>query len=256
MDRPYLSWLRPSFLLFGLVCAIAGGASAYIVSAQQPKVYEAKALLIAQTMGDTFAEVAVSRPLLQAVVDQLDLQTDPDALGAQIEARPSRTSALLTVVARDPNASRAAAIANAVADQLVQRAPDISGSSPDTQRSIMDDLASLRAEIARNEAASAALAAKSSPTASERQQLELLQSQLGVLRSIQASLLEVGVTYSKTLLTNLAPAEPPAQPASPQPALAAALAAVLGLAVGLGSLLSLRFVDERLRSPRTAKVSN
>jgi capsular polysaccharide biosynthesis protein len=236
-----------------LVCALVGAASAFLISTQVAKVYEARATLVAQTIADTFAAVAVSKPVLGAVVAQLHLPVTPAALADRVEARPSRTSALLTIIASDPDAERAAAIANAVADQLVLMAPQITGSSSDTERAIQADLATLQTEIARTEIAADALSKESDLTEAQRATLQVLQSQLATLVSVRSSLLDFTLSYSKSLLTRFASADAPSQPSSPQPQYAAAVGGLLGFALGMGCALVLNYAL-LLPGPRIAKT--
>src|SRR5512143_1541816 len=126
--RSAIQLLRPA-LTFGLICGIVAGAAAFLAASQLPKVYEARATLVVPTMADTFAEVADSRLLLQDVVSRLGLSVAPETLAPRINAFPSKTSALLTIVAQDSDPEMAAMLADAVATGLVRLAPEIIGSS-------------------------------------------------------------------------------------------------------------------------------
>ena len=242
MNRSYPTWLLGTSLRFGLLCAVAGAAAAFLTSAQLPKVYEARASLIAPTMAETYAEVAVSSAVMSEVVSRLQLSITAEALAGSVDARASRTSALLTIDVSDPDPHQAARIANAIADQLVRMAPTITGSSPDAQASIQADLATLQGLITQTEEEEAALSTETDLTPAQREQLEALQSQLTVLLSVRSSLLASAVTYSETVLTVLAPAQPSAEPTAPQPIFASAAAGLLGFATGVGVTVLVAFV--------------
>ena len=213
---------------------MAGVTGAFLTSAQLPKVYEARASLIAQTLAETYAEVAVSSAVLNEVVSQLRLSTTAEALAESVDARASRTSAMLTIDASDGDAGQAAMIANAIADQLVRLAPTITGSSSDALASIEEDLASLQALISETVAAAAALSTETDLTSSQREELQALESRLTILFSVRSSLLGSAVSTSQTILTVLAPAEPPTEPTSPRPVAAGAVGGLLGFATGMG----------------------
>lgn len=232
-----------------IVAATAVGAlAALLVSSQLPTMYEGRASLIAQTMASTYAEVAKSRPVLEHVIATLGLTVTPEVLSQNVDARPSQTSALLTIVARDPLAPRAAAIANAIANRLVQMAPGISGSSAEAQQAIQDDLATVQDEIERAEATISELSAKPELTPDERVQLESQHAQFASLLSLRASLQSTVISYSQTVVTILAPAVPPTDPSSPKVVLASVVGGLAGLTIGLGIVLLPAYV--RSQDPR------
>jgi uncharacterized protein involved in exopolysaccharide biosynthesis len=233
ISRSAIPLLGPA-LVFGLLCGIVGAGSAFIAASQLPKVYEARASLIAPTMADTFAEVADSRLLLQDVVSRLGLSVTPEALAGMISAFPSKTSALLTIVAHDSDPVRAAAIADAVAAGLVQMAPDISGSSSEAASSIDADLTTTQAEIARTEGEIAALSSAATVTPADRAEVLTLQTQLATLLGVRTSLLTLRMSYSQTALTVLGDAQVPTKPAAPQSGLAVGLGGLAGIILGIG----------------------
>ncbi len=139
MEQFLLNFIRRWLWLLGLATLIAG-ATAYWVSAQEPNIYEGKARLIVgpgvdslnpdldalRTGGkllQTYAELATTRPVLQAVIDDNKLDTTPDRLKAQIKVTSNEETQILTIRAEDQDPSQAAAIANTVADILVRISP-------------------------------------------------------------------------------------------------------------------------------------
>ena len=224
-------------VLAGLICGVVGAAAAFIAANQLPKSYEARVSLVAPSMADTFAEIADSRLLLERVTARLHLQVTPDALAGRVNATASRTSSLLTVVALDSDPAQAAAIANAVAQELVLIAPDITGSSTDSRSAIDGDLATAQSQIDQTEAAIATLVAKTELTAAERTTVTTLQSQLVSLLGVRSSLLTLRSSPSLSGLTNLGAADTPTKPSSPQVTLLAAIGALFGIAIGMGAYL-------------------
>jgi capsular polysaccharide biosynthesis protein len=226
-------------LLAGLICGVVGAVAAFVVANQLPKSYQAHVSLVAPTMADTFAEIADSPLLLTRVTTRLHLQVTPDALAGRVNATASRTSALLTIVALDSDPAQAAAIANAVAEELVLISPDITGSSTDSRSAIDGDLATAQSQIEQTQAAIATLVQQPSLTPTEHAQVTTLQSQLVSLLGVRSSLLTLRSSPSLAGLTSLGAAETPTKASSPQVTLLALIGALFGIAIGLGASLLL-----------------
>lgn len=239
--RQHLRLLR-AHLWVVLACALVGAGSAYLVSSRLPKVYEARATLIAQTMATTFAEVGRSRPVLASVIEELGLSMTPEALAQNVEVKASQTSALLTVLAHDADPATAAAIATGIANGLVERAPEITGTSAADGAAIQADLARVQADIERVDAAAKELTAKTFLTPSEEVQLQSLRAQLATLLSVRTSLLNVAITYSQSIVTVLSPGVAPTEPSSPRITLNAALGGIAGLVLGIGAVLGVAYL--------------
>ncbi len=131
----YLNIVRRWIWLLALAAMIAGGTALWVYN-HQPPVYAAQAKLVVgpgvdspnpdlnalRTGGQlmqTYAQLATTRPVLQAVISDLGLRTTPEQLMQKIEVRSDAETQILTIRARDGDPARAAAIANAVADTLV-----------------------------------------------------------------------------------------------------------------------------------------
>ncbi|HEY8239598.1 MAG TPA: Wzz/FepE/Etk N-terminal domain-containing protein, partial [Candidatus Limnocylindrales bacterium] len=133
--RRLLAIARSRFPL--LVAGIlVGGGLAVLVSSLQPKVYEAKTtlivgqslsgvatdfnqLLVSQRLSATYAAVATTRPILVAVIGELGLATTPEELIKRVRSSAQLDSTLLTLSAQDSDRNRAAAIASALAEELI-----------------------------------------------------------------------------------------------------------------------------------------
>ena len=128
-----------------IVAVLLAAGVAFAVSSQLPKAYEAKAtlivgqslsavnpdytqILVSQRLSTTYATVATTRPILDAVIAQLGLGVTSDELLKQVRADAPLDSTLLSIVAQDADPARAAAIANALATQLIAASPAIQGS--------------------------------------------------------------------------------------------------------------------------------
>ena len=145
MEQFLLNLIRRWFWLIGLATLIAG-ATTYWVSAQEPTIYVGKARLIVgpgvdslnpdldalRTGGkllQTYAELATTRPVLQAVINDHRLDINPDMLKKQIKVTSNEETQMLTISVQDEDPTQAAAIANTVADMLVRMSPSGAGGS-------------------------------------------------------------------------------------------------------------------------------
>jgi capsular polysaccharide biosynthesis protein len=171
------AWLP---LLVASVVLAAGVA--FVVSSQLPKAYEAKATLlvgqslsavnpglsqiqVSQNLSPTYATVATTRPILDAVVTKLGLGVTSDELRGQVRADAPSGSTLLFIVAQDADPVRAAAIANALAEQLIAASPAVQGPQAEFEASIDGELKATQGQITATQAQADALSALLNPTA-------------------------------------------------------------------------------------------
>lgn len=250
MDLP-----RRASILFrqiGLIVAgtLLAGVAAFVVAGALPKTYEATATLIvgssaspataggaaqatSQRLSQTYADLATTGPLLQKVIDKLQLGTNVDELRGRIRADAPSASTILRVAARDPDPNRAAAIANGIATELVASAA-VPARAPETQTFINDQLSQLQAQIQATQADISRLSGLPARSSSQEQDLQLAQTRLVTLQSTYASLL-ASSGASANPLSVVESAAAPLQPSSPQPLLiaivVAAIAVILGIAL-------------------------
>jgi succinoglycan biosynthesis transport protein ExoP len=120
-----------------VLCIVVGTIVGYALASVLPKSYSSTTTLLVgqpfssttdtlavnQLQAQTYAELATLRPTLQKVIAAVGLTETPEDLAGQVLVRASLTSNLLTVVVSNPKSDIAAAIANAVAAQLIALAP-------------------------------------------------------------------------------------------------------------------------------------
>lgn len=137
----HLAILRRGFLgIVGL--ALAGGVVAFIYSGLSPRVYESTAtilvgpvlstaepdlnrLLAAQRLATTYAALAATRPFLEEVRAAVDLDAPVDSMADRLVAQAPAESTFITITFEDPDPGLAARVANAVAEALVAKAPEV-----------------------------------------------------------------------------------------------------------------------------------
>lgn len=128
-----------------LVAAVAGVAVGAL-TANMPKTYQAGTKLVvagallgnppqidemdaAARLAQTLAELATTRPVLLAALDTLGSKSAPEAIRDQISARAAPGSLFISIAARGDDARASAALANAVATQLILQAPQLLGAT-------------------------------------------------------------------------------------------------------------------------------
>ena len=124
-----------------ILCPFVAALVAGVVSLALPKVYEAKVALLvrpAQPLsGDpsvaaltadqilrTYARWMTEPPILQKVISDQNLQTDPAALSRQITVTPESNTTILDVAVRDNDPARAMNIANTLVNDFIAQVKD------------------------------------------------------------------------------------------------------------------------------------
>jgi capsular exopolysaccharide synthesis family protein len=119
-----------------ILCPFVAGLTAGLVSLELPKVYEAKVALLVRPAyplsGDpsvvtltadqilrTYARWMTEPPILQKVISDQSLQTEPVALSRQITVTPLPNTTILDVAVRDNDPSRAMNTANTLVNDFI-----------------------------------------------------------------------------------------------------------------------------------------
>ena len=261
--RRQIAIVRAWLPLLIAIVALAGGA-AFVVSSLLPKVYEAKAslivgqslqavnpdynqLLASQRLSTTYALVATTRPILDNVIKQLGLAVPADELRGRVVADASQNNTLLTITARDADPTRAAAIANALADQLIAASPAIQGRQAEFQASIDADLKATQDQTKATQAQLEGLTGLQNRTAAQDAELGTLEGRLVSLRSTYTNLLSYSSNSGSSLLSVIEPAVVPTAPVSPRPLLYTLLAATVGLLLGAAIVFLMEYFDDTIK---------
>jgi capsular exopolysaccharide synthesis family protein len=181
----YINLVRRWLWLLVLAPLVAG-VTTYWVNRQEPSLYQASARLVIGPGIDspnpstndlraggqlmhTYAQVATTRPFLQAISDSQGLNLDPDKLVSEITVTPNDDAQILTIRVQDRDPVQATTIANAVAGALIRLSPFSAGGSGALVRDQMraqaaklqSDIDSIEARIKQLEADYEAAAAAS-----------------------------------------------------------------------------------------------
>jgi len=123
----------------GIIVAVAVSvAVAFVISGRGTKMYTAESRLVvtaglgltgtgvdltmAPSVGQSYAELATTRPVLLDVIDRTQLPYDAEELGSRVRVMANPIVPFLTVSMTDEVPERAARVANALAEILVERA--------------------------------------------------------------------------------------------------------------------------------------
>lgn len=122
---------------FIVIVPIATGGLAFLVAQQQPTIFTAQVELTVGPSVDnptadlnalrasaqylqTFTQLAKTRPFLQEVANELNLDRGIGSLPSQISVSSDTNAQVMTITVRDPNRRRAISIANSLANVLVR----------------------------------------------------------------------------------------------------------------------------------------
>ncbi|HSM56419.1 MAG TPA: polysaccharide biosynthesis tyrosine autokinase [Candidatus Sulfomarinibacteraceae bacterium] len=267
----YIAPLRKWWWLIA-AAAIVAALGSFLSVRNQPDMYRSQAtLLVGSTIEDpnpsggqlsaveqlaaNYADIAQRQPVREAVMEELGLSSLP---GYAVTPLPRTQLMIITV--NDTSPERAQAVANALAQQLVQLSP--SGSSPEeAQREafINTQLDDLQIQIeetdAEIEARQQELGALFSAQEINETQAEIaaLQAKRNTLQNNFASLLANTSRGALNRITIIEPANLPRSPVDPRHELTILIAAVVGMILAGGAAYGLEFLDDTIRSPEDAE---
>ncbi len=272
--RRYLRVLRRWWWLLLAATVIAAGSS-YYVTRSQPRIYSSRARVMVGTsiqsanpdwmaintasqLALTYVELATATPILNGVEAQLQNQgyTIPtDALRGMIAVKLVQGTQILDITVIDVDPNRAAAIANAVADEMIRKSPGGSESSEASRlNSLKEQIQELEARInsAKTEIANinAAIPGENSARAIAEMtaRRDLLQQQVYQWESTRAQL-EVAVSGGRANVLDVVEwAEPNYAPIGPQTTTNVALAGAIGALLATGAILLLEYLDDTVKS--------
>lgn len=101
----------------------------YMVSAASDSIVDLTDLNLGTSLSSDYEEVLKSRPIFEDVIEDLDLEYDYDELMDMVEISTVQDTRILQVSAESPDPEEAMDIANALADQAVEKLPDLMDTS-------------------------------------------------------------------------------------------------------------------------------
>lgn len=261
--------LRRWLLLPASIGLVAGSAALWTANQLTP-VYRATATVMIQPaattgpagfltldqLARTYAQLLTRRPLLEQVIADLGLTTDPARLTTEISIVPERDTSLLDVQVDDPNPAQGAAIANTLVKDFIGQAQAQQAALVDTNlRGLQGRIDELQAQITTTAQSIARLQAMPNPTPDQRAQLSLLQQTQSAQSASYASLVReyedarTAQLRQYDTLTLVDPATEPTRALMPSPTFDALLAMFAGILAGIGLAWLAQRLDTTFRSP-------
>lgn len=255
------------------LCTITAGVASYWVASQQPKVYEAKSrylvgpaidnpnvdstqLRAAVAIGQTYAEVATSRPIVQSVIDKLKLNADLNTFTQNVNATFIEGTMILTIQVRASDPQTAAVVANALGEALVERSPGGPSSLQAAQRQeARSQITRLQESIRSTQGEIDTLNTQIQQTTvdlEQRRLMVLLDQRRAELAASQRALSDQYAIVQGSSANQIAvvePAVPEPLPIAPEVARSVLAALLAGLVLGLAVMLLCEYFMDVLYLP-------
>lgn len=272
LDKYFKAVLRWWWLIL-LSTVIAAGVS-YYASSQQPPIFQTTTtLMVGQVMqeadpkgsdfstteqlAESYAQIAERQPVLQATVESLGLNLSWRQLQAMVNVAPIPQTQLLAITVEDNSPHRAVAIADEIAQQLIQQSPTSPENEARQERSqfVHNELDDLQKKIETARVRVTELEAELETALSARQ-IQDLQNEITNLESLirgwqrnYTDLLDfLGGGGSPNFLTVIEPAQLPTVPVSPRVLINVIVAAFTGFILAVAAALLIEYIDDTLKS--------
>ncbi len=259
----FMFWRWAWLLVLATVVAAVG---TYFISKRMTPVYEATttllisqptnnsntdytAILTSERLASTYAQMITQRPVLESVIQRLNLPLEPAALGKMANVQPVSNTQLIEIKVEDTNPGRAAEIANALyavfseQNQALQSARFAS-----SKESLSSQLAQVDQQI---QDTSGRIAALDSGEASQAER-DRLETALAQYRQTYASLLQsfeqvrVAEAQATSNVVQVDPAVTPEVPVRPRTLINTVLAGIVGLMLAVGLVFLVEALDDTL----------
>jgi|GEM_PF-2206950 len=262
-----------------ILCTVLASAASYWFSSRQPRVYEAVSrylvgsavdsptvnsndLRASSQAGQTYAALAETRPLLQVVIDKLNLKDargnpmNPSALAPNVTAGWLDTSQTLTIRVHASNPEVAANVANAVGETLIARSPGGPASLQTTRRqAALTAIAKIQETIRATEAEIDQLTNQIQQTTdqvSQRALIVRLDQRRAQLATAQRSLTDQYTIVQNSGANQIAVMEqavPNPTPIAPEVVRNVLAALIAGLVLGLAAMLLFEYFTDVIYTP-------
>ena len=285
--KQYLYFATTWTWLIVLVALLSGGVAFYISSQTTPIYQTSTRLLVSDppavqslnysgivngsSLTGTYAKMLVDRPVLQGVIEQLNLPMTSDELKPLISVDIISGTQLLSITVDNTNPIQAADIANTIADVFTQRIRDLQAQRysatrdglaqrvSDMEKKVSDTSNAITAE---KQALGIPLVITPSPNGStisaipESPLLIQLESRLTEYQRLYSGLVtnyeQVRLAEAQTS-TNVFVAETasvPRTPISPNTSRTTLLAAVVGAMMAAGLVFIIEYLDDTIKNPQ------
>ena len=211
----------------------------------------------AESLAQTYAQLLRRQPILEGVINALELNMNWRVLAGQVYARHVARTQLLEISVMDSDPQRAKAIADEVANQLILQSPTAPERAEQEQHRefVQQQIADLRAKIEAAQEQVAELEQGLATAFSARQiqdtrsQIQALEAQITTWQGNYASLLTFTQSGPTNYLTVIEPATVPTAPVGTRTRSNVLMAAAVGLTLAVGAAFFLEYLDDTIKSP-------
>lgn len=265
-----LVYIRPLRKWWWLVAAatLVASISSFLATRQQPPIYQARTTLMVGRVLDatnpTGNDIFLGQQLAGTYADiakrELIRDTTKTALGMtwlpEYNVRALPNTQLIELVVFDTNPARAQAVANELANQLVQQSPTRSQQEEQQRQDFINqELDELQARIVetrteisdkQRELAEMFSARQISETEAQIAALQAKQTSLQATFSTLVANTQRGATNSLAIIE---PAARPGQPVGPNKVATIALAGAVGFVLAASAAYLLEYMDDTVKTP-------
>ena len=269
MKQYFTPFLRWWWLI--LICTVAAGAASYLAVRRLPAQYEVHAMLVTgRSMSSTnpnsgelyleqqlamfYANIGNQDKIAVDTMTALKLQSLP-----QHYVRAMPNSPFVEVIVTDTDPSRAQAVTNELANQLVLVSPSAKGEGNQAQQTfIIDQLSKIQEQLKETEKEIADAQTKLGELTSARQiadtqsLISALQQKQISLQGNYANLLASSQQGAINSLTIVQPAALPTTPVGPNKRLYVLIAAAVGLLLSSAGAFAIEFLDRTIKTSEEA----
>jgi capsular exopolysaccharide synthesis family protein len=254
-----------------VLAAVLAGSIAFVASQLTVPIYEASttvlinqapassaspdynSLLASERLAMTYSELLRKRPVLEAVITNLKLNTDPKTLVEHIRVNTVRDTQLIELTVEDISPQRAADIANEIVRVFSQQNREQQASRyADSKQNLLQELAKVQADVDRTQARLDEI--KTPTTPGQVAEQERLQALLAQYRSSYTTLVDSfeQVRLAETQATDdvrvVEPAQPPGAPVRPRILMNTLLGAIVGAMLAVGMVFLIEYLDDSVKS--------
>lgn len=259
--RPLIKWW---WLL--VIATVVAMLSSYLVTMRQPPVFQSRTTLVMgravyetnpsgnelylnQQLAAFYTDIAQREPVRTATMEKLGLTFLPE----YVVNNPT-DSQIIEIIVSDTDAARAQAVANELANQLINRTPT-SGDNAERLAFIEEQLNQLEIKITETQAEITKKQTELGDLFSARQisdarnEINGLEEKLSTLRSNYATLLSNTEKGATNRLSVIEAANLPRQPIGPNRLMLVLLSGAIAFVVACAAAYLLEYLDDTLKSP-------
>jgi len=254
-----------------VACTLLAAVAAFAVSSTMAPVYSASAtllvrqsttegmndynaLLMSEKLSRTYSEMLTSRSVLKTVVDQLELEGTWKDLSDRVSVESARDTLLIEVSAEDESPTRAAEIADAVADAFIAQNQTLQeGRYAESLSGMQAQMNELSTQMEETQTRIDDLDDPETPQ--EQAELTRLETVLAGYRNTYASLVRdyeqarLAASQATDDVIVFERAQVPENPVRPRRVMNTGLAGVVGGMLAVGAIFLIEYLDDTYKSP-------